>query len=328
MGRVSEQVWVFIISFFIALAAGFILIPALRRLKASQTVRDDGPSTHLKKTGTPMLGGLIILLPVILTSIKYMPAYRHIIFLLLSAIGFGLIGFADDMIKIVKRRKDGLMPRQKTFLLIFVSAALSIYAAYYSPLGTKVFIPFTGMARAITIPPVLYIPFLIFVMNATVNSVNLTDGVDGLAGSVTLVVLVFFTVVSAATEGMDFVKVFSSAAAGGCLGFLAFNIHPAKVFMGDTGSFALGGALASIAILLGIPWILAIAGIVYVVEALSDIIQVAHFKATGKRVFKMAPIHHHFELSGWKENKVVVVFTAVTLLFCILGMISLGMPPF
>ena len=328
MGRVSEQVWVFIISFFIALAAGFILIPALRRLKASQTVRDDGPSTHLKKTGTPTLGGLIILLPVILTSIKYMPAYRHIIFLLLSAIGFGLIGFADDMIKIVKRRKDGLMPRQKTFLLIFVSAALSIYAAYYSPLGTKVFIPFTGMARAITIPPVLYIPFLIFVMNATVNSVNLTDGVDGLAGSVTLVVLVFFTVVSAATEGMDFVKVFSSAAAGGCLGFLAFNIHPAKVFMGDTGSFALGGALASIAILLGIPWILAIAGIVYVVEALSDIIQVAHFKATGKRVFKMAPIHHHFELSGWKENKVVVVFTAVTLLFCILGMISLGMSPF
>jgi phospho-N-acetylmuramoyl-pentapeptide-transferase len=328
VGRVSEQVWVFIISFFIALAAGFILIPALRRLKASQTVRDDGPSTHLKKTGTPMLGGLIILLPVILTSIKYMPAYRHIIFLLLYAIGFGLIGFADDMIKIVKRRKDGLMPRQKTFLLIFVSAALSIYAAYYSPLGTKVFIPFTGMARAITIPPVLYIPFLIFVMNATVNSVNLTDGVDGLAGSVTLVVLVFFTVVSAATEGMDFVKVFSSAAAGGCLGFLAFNIHPAKVFMGDTGSFALGGALASIAILLGIPWILAIAGIVYVVEALSDIIQVAHFKATGKRVFKMAPIHHHFELSGWKENKVVVVFTAVTLLFCILGMLSLGMPPF
>jgi phospho-N-acetylmuramoyl-pentapeptide-transferase len=328
VGRVSEQVWVFIISFFIALAAGFILIPALRRLKASQTVRDDGPSTHLKKTGTPTLGGLIILLPVILTSIKYMPAYRHIIFLLLSAIGFGLIGFADDMIKIVKRRKDGLMPRQKTFLLIFVSAALSIYAAYYSPLGTKVFIPFTGMERAITIPPVLYIPFLIFVMNATVNSVNLTDGVDGLAGSVTLVVLVFFTVVSAATEGMDFVKVFSSAAAGGCLGFLAFNIHPAKVFMGDTGSFALGGALASIAILLGIPWILAIAGIVYVVEALSDIIQVAHFKATGKRVFKMAPIHHHFELSGWKENKVVVVFTAVTLLFCILGMISLGMSPF
>jgi phospho-N-acetylmuramoyl-pentapeptide-transferase len=328
VGRVSEQVWVFIISFFIALAAGFILIPALRRLKASQTVRDDGPSTHLKKTGTPMLGGLIILLPVILTSIKYMPAYRHIIFLLLSAIGFGLIGFADDMIKIVKRRKDGLMPRQKTFLLIFVSAALSIYAAYYSPLGTKVFIPFTGMARAITIPPVLYIPFLLFVMNATVNSVNLTDGVDGLAGSVTLVVLVFFTVVSAATESMGFVKVFSSAAAGGCLGFLAFNIHPAKVFMGDTGSFALGGALASIAILLGIPWILAIAGIVYVVEALSDIIQVAHFKATGKRVFKMAPIHHHFELSGWKENKVVVVFTAVTLLFCILGMLSLGMPPF
>lgn len=328
MGQVSEQVWIFIISFFIALIAGFVLIPALRRLKAGQTVRDDGPSTHLKKTGTPTLGGLIILLPVILTTIKFMPVYRHIIYLLFSTIGFGLIGFVDDMIKIVKRRKDGLTPRQKMFWLIFVSAAFSVYAAYYSPAGTKVFIPFSGLEKTITIPPVLFIPFVIFVMIATANSVNLTDGVDGLAGSVTLVVLVFFTVVSMSVEGMNYVKIFCSAASGGCLGFLAFNFHPAKVFMGDTGAFALGGALASIAILLGIPWILAIVGIVYVVEALSDIIQVAHFKATGKRFFKMAPIHHHFELSGWKENKVVIVFTAVTLLFCILGMISLGIPLF
>jgi phospho-N-acetylmuramoyl-pentapeptide-transferase len=328
VGKVSAQVWVFIISFFVAAAAGFILVPLLRRLKAGQTVRDDGPSTHLKKTGTPTMGGLLIILPIILTVLRFSTVYEQMIYMLFPTAGFGLIGFADDMIKVVKRSKDGLSPRQKMFWLLFVATAFSIYTAYYSPARTDIFVPFTGMKSVVSIPPFIFIPFTIFVMISAANSVNLTDGVDGLAASVTLVVFVFFAVVSMSRANWDFISIFSASAAGGCLGFLAFNIHPARVFMGDTGAFALGGALASSAILLGMPWILAIAGIVYVVEALSDIIQVAHFKATGRRVFRMAPIHHHFELSGWNENKVVIIFTAITVLFCILGLASLGISVF
>jgi len=311
---------VFVITFILAVIAGPILIPMLTRLKFGQTVRDDGPKTHYKKMGTPTIGGLIFLIPITLVSLYYSVSYPKILPMILVTLGFGLIGLIDDLIKVVKKRKDGLYPKQKMFGLLLISAGFAFYTAYFTDLGVDVTIPFIGTVNSV----IFYVLFTIFVLIATTNGVNLTDGLDGLAAGVTLIVMVFFTVVAMTRAEWDYIKIFAASVSGGCLGFLVFNIYPARVFMGDSGSLALGGAVATTAIMLKMPFILLVVGGVYVVEVLSDIIQVVSFKTRGKRVFKMAPIHHHFELSGWKETKVVAVFWTATLILCVVAFLILG----
>ena len=320
----STQVIAFIITFVLALIAGPLIIPVLKRLKFGQTVRDDGPATHLKKMGIPTMGGLIFLIPMILTALYYSVDYHGMLPMLLATVGFALIGFIDDFIKVVRKNKDGLNAKQKSFGQLIVGTAFSFYVAYSPALGTEMIIPFLGMDSLIKIPVWIFIPVVtLFIMYFFTNSVNLTDGVDGLAAGVTLIVAVFLAIVAMTRGEWDSVKIFCSITAGGCLGFLAFNIHPARVIMGDTGSLALGGAVTTAAVIMKMPWILVIAGGIYFIEGLSVIMQVASFKLTGKRIFRMAPIHHHFELSGWKETKVVKVFWIVTVIFCFLGFITL-----
>lgn len=319
----SAQVLAFAATFLMALIAGPIIITMLKRLKLGQTVRDDGPATHLKKMGIPTIGGLIFLIPMIITSVIFAPKYPDIIPMLLVTTGFGVVGFIDDMIKVVKKNKDGLSVAQKSFGQLLVSAAFAVYVAYSPSLGTGMILPFMGIDTVVELPVWLFIPFIILVMYLITNSVNLTDGVDGLCTGVTLIVAVFFTVVAMVRGEWDFVKLFCSITAGGCLGFLVFNIHPAKVFMGDTGSLALGGVVGAAAVIMKMPWMLLVVGAIYAVESLSVMIQVASFKLRGKRVFKMAPIHHHFELSGWAETKVVRVFWLITLVLCFIGFATL-----
>lgn len=318
----TMQVIAFVASFIIALISGPFIIPVLRRLKFGQTVRDDGPQSHLIKTGTPNIGGIIFLLPILLLSVVYSIKYPEILPLAFVTIAFGVIGFIDDLIKVVKKRKDGLYPSQKMIGLLAVSTIFALYVAQVTDIGTEIGIPFLSSNYTIDLKW-LFVPFVVFVLVATTNAVNITDGIDGLAAGVTLIVMVFFTLVAMTRGEWDYVKVFSAIVAGGCLGFLAFNTHPAKVFMGDTGSLALGGAVASIAIVMKMPLIIAIVGGIYVLEAASVILQVGSFKMRGKRIFKMAPIHHHFELSGWKETKVVAIFYIVTILLCVIGFFAL-----
>lgn len=313
------QVYVFVVTFVLTLIAGPIFIPVLTRLKFGQTVRDDGPKTHLKKMGTPTIGGLIFILPILLVSVYYARTNPHILALAFVTAGFGVVGFIDDFIKVVKKRKDGLYPKQKMLGLLIVAAIFTFYAAYFTDVGIDVSIPFLGTINSVW----FFIPFTVFVLVATTNSVNLTDGLDGLLAGITLIIMVFFTVVAMTRPEWGYLKVFSASVAGGCLGFLSFNLHPARVFMGDTGSLALGGAVGAIAIMLKMPFMILIIGAIYVIEALSVIIQVTSFKMTGKRVFKMAPIHHHFELMGWKETRVVAAFWLVTVVLCLLGLVLL-----
>ena len=320
---ISVQVIAFISAFTLAVIIGIIIIPMLKRFKFGQTVRDDGPSTHLAKTGTPTMGGLIFLIPITLISVILSFNYHEIIVLVIATLGFGAVGFIDDFIKISKKRKDGLYWDQKMIALLVVAVTFVIYAMEKGILNTEIIVPFMGVDYTFNLPIWFFVPFTILVLISTTNAVNLTDGIDGLAAGVTLIVMVFFTIVAMTRSEWDYIKIFSSIVAGGCLGFLAFNIHPAKVFMGDTGSLAFGGAVGAVSILMQMPWILLIAGIIYVIEALSVLIQVGYFKYKGKRVFKMAPIHHHFELSGWEETKVVTVFWIITLISCFIGMLVL-----
>lgn len=319
----SIQVIAFVIAFALALIAGPVFIPILRRLKFGQTVRDDGPATHLKKTGTPTMGGILFLIPLLVMSVYYAGVYPEILPLSFVTLGFGIIGFIDDFIKVVKKRKDGLYWDQKTLGLLLVAAIFTYYIIYVNKIGTEMVIPFMGLEAVIKLPLWFYIPFIIIVLYASTNAVNMTDGVDGLAAGVTLIVMVFFTILAMTRAEWDYIKIFSSIIAGGCLGFLAFNTHPAKVFMGDNGSLALGGAVGAVSVMMKVPWILFIVGIIYVLETLSVILQVGSYKLRGKRIFKMAPLHHHFELSGWKETKVVRVFWIVTILCCFIGFAAL-----
>lgn len=316
---VPVQVTSFIVTFILALIAGPILIPFLTRLKFGQTVRDDGPASHFKKTGTPTMGGLIFLIPITLVSLYFIPEYREIQVMLLVTLGFGAIGFIDDFIIAVKKRKDGLYANQKTLLQILVAAIFAVYVCLYTDAASGVMIPFTQYE----VPVWAYMFFIVILMYATTNSVNLTDGLDGLCSGVTLIVMVFFTIVAMTRNDWDTVKIFSSSVAGGCLGFLVFNLHPARVFMGDTGSLALGAAVGAIAVMMKMPLILLVVGAIYVMESLSVIIQVTSYKLRRKRVFRMAPIHHHFELSGWKETKVVYVFWTATVILCVIGLVIL-----
>ena len=306
-----------LLSFSISVILCPIVIPFLKWLKFGQYVRDDGPKSHLKKAGTPTMGGLIILI--------YLRDYPEILPVIFATVGFGLIGFLDDYIKIVMRRSLGLRAWQKLVLQLLVTIIFVYYYTQRLHYEMQMLIPFTGgiaSGRYIVLPGWLFIPFLFFVMVGTVNGTNFTDGLDGLASSVTLLIAVFFTVVAIGTGST--VAPVCAAVAGALMGFLVFNVYPASVFMGDTGSLALGGFVASTALLLKMPLYILIVGMIYLVEVLSVILQVGYFKIThGRRIFKMAPIHHHFEQSGWSETKVVAVFSIVTALFCLIALAAL-----
>ncbi|HWR62212.1 MAG TPA: phospho-N-acetylmuramoyl-pentapeptide-transferase [Clostridia bacterium] len=307
-------------AFVLALVVGPIFIPVLTRMKFGQTVRDDGPQSHLKKTGTPTMGGIIIIVAAAVVSLAFSKD-KDMLLLLITTLLFGLIGFADDYLKIKNKRSLGLRAWQKMAAQLLVSVFVAFVASGVSQVGTEILIPFTGKFLDLGI---LYIPFVVFVFVATVNSVNLTDGLDGLAGGITVVVLGFFSVIALAAGHVGLL-VFTGAMIGALLGFLRFNSHPAQVFMGDTGSLALGGAVAALAVITKLPLFVLIIGAVYVAETLSVMIQVAYFKLTGgKRFFKMAPLHHHFELSGWDESKVVSVFIIISIILSLIGILGLA----
>ncbi len=305
------------ISFILGIIFCPLLIPVLRRLKFGQTERDDGPESHLKKQGTPTMGGIAILAAFAIGGIFFIKENPDGLVVLLVTLGFGIIGFIDDYIKVVKKRSLGLTPIQKIIGQFIITGLFTFYIIK-SGIGTDILIPFTkGMTIDLGI---IYIPFLFVAVIGTVNGVNLTDGLDGLASGVTLIVAVFFMMVAwAAGSG---ILPIAGAAAGSLLAFLIFNAYPAKVFMGDTGSLALGGFVAATAFILKMPIFIIIVGFIYLIESLSVIIQVGYFKKTGKRIFKMAPIHHHFELCGWSETKVVTVFYIVTAMLCLIGLFA------
>lgn len=309
-----------LVAFVLSVIMGPVIIPVLRRLKMGQTEREDGVKSHLKKAGTPTMGGVIILLSVVITSVFYMRDHPKIIPILFVTLGFGLIGFLDDYLKVVMRRSDGLFPRQKMALQIVVTAVFAFYVIKFTDVSLAMLIPFSG-GKYLDIGW-LSIPLLFFAVIGTVNGVNFTDGLDGLASSVTVLVATFFTVVAIGTKSG--IEPVTCAVVGALLGFLLFNVYPASVFMGDTGSLALGGFVASTAYMLQMPVFIIIVGLIYLVEVLSVIIQVTYFKKTGgKRIFKMAPIHHHFELCGWSETRVVAVFAVLTAILCLVGLMAL-----
>ncbi len=314
----SKIIVAFVVGFIASIVLGPIIIPILHKLKFGQNIRKEGPQSHLKKAGTPTIGGLIFIISIVIVMIcsRYGLTDKGMI-VLYGTLAFGLIGFLDDILKIVHKENEGLTAKQKFALQIVFSVAIAIYG--YKIIGTAISIPFTDMQLDLG---VFYIPFVIFYFLAVTNAVNLTDGLDGLATSVTILVLTFFSIV-ATKLGVSSVAVFSVGLTGALLGFLRYNAYPAKVFMGDTGSLALGGAIATIMLVLQTPLLVIIVGGIYVIENLSVIIQVTSFKLTGKRVFKMAPIHHHFEHCGWSEVKIVTVFSVVTFVLCIIGFISL-----
>lgn len=302
-----------------------IIIPFLKKMKFGQYVRDNGPHAHLKKAGTPTMGGIIILACTIITSLMYTKGNSEILPVLFATAGFGMIGFLDDYIKVVMKRSLGLKPLQK---LVLQAAVAGVFVYYYLvKLGYKpgFLVPFTGGINNgyyVTMPLPVFIVFVFFVMLGTVNGTNFTDGLDGLASSVTLLVAIFFTV---AASGMKSgITPVTASVAGSLMGFLLYNVYPASVFMGDTGSLALGGFVSSAALMLELPLFIVIAGAVYLIEVLSVIIQVVYFKLSGgRRFFKMAPIHHHFEQCGWSETKVVTVFSAFTAVMCLISLVSL-----
>ena len=309
-----------LISFALSVIMGPVIIPVLRRLKMGQTEREDGVQSHLKKAGTPTMGGVIILLSIVITSVFYIPSYPKIIPILFVTLGFGLIGFLDDYLKVVMKRSDGLYPKQKMALQIVMTAVFAFYLVKFTDVSLAMLIPFSG-GQYLNIGW-LAIPLLFFAVIGTVNGVNFTDGLDGLASSVTVLVATFFTVAALGTDSG--ISPITCAVVGALLGFLLFNVYPASVFMGDTGSLALGGFVASTAYMLQMPIFIIIVGLIYLVEVLSVIIQVTYFKKTGgKRIFKMAPIHHHFELCGWSETRVVAVFSIITAILCLIALMAM-----
>jgi len=312
----------FLVSLAVTAAAGIFLIPALRRAKAGQSIREDGPVWHNKKQGTPTMGGIMFIAGItaacLVAGFGEMRdgAFSHI-YVLLSALAFAAIGFIDDYEKLRKKQNLGLRAMHKLALQIVVAVGFALLMGLSGNMATDLYVPFFNVSFAI--PEPLYYIFAVFVAVATVNSVNITDGADGLATGVSIPVAACYTLV-AFMWGYSALGVFAAALAGGLAGFLVFNFHPAKVFMGDTGSLFLGGAVCAMAFALGIPLVLVLLGFVYFVEALSDIIQVSYYKLTkGKRVFKMAPIHHHFEMCGWNEYKLFAVFTGVSAIFAVVS---------
>ena len=309
-----------LISFVLSVILGPVVIPILRRLKMGQTEREEGVQSHLKKAGTPTMGGVIILASIVITCLFFLKDYPKILPILFLTVGFGLIGFLDDYLKVVLKRSDGLLPWQKMGLQILITGIFAFYMVKIANVPLTLKIPF--LSGEYLDLGIFTIPVLFIVVIGTVNGVNFTDGLDGLVSSVTVLVATFFTVVAIGTQSG--IEPITCAVVGALLGFLLFNVYPASVFMGDTGSLALGGFVAATAYMLQMPLFIAIVGLIYLVEVLSVMIQVAYFKKTGgKRIFKMAPIHHHFELCGWSETRVVAVFSIITAVLCLIALAAI-----
>ena len=321
---INESILAIIIAFAVSAILCPIVIPFLHKLKFGQQVREDGPQAHLKKQGTPTMGGLVFLTAVVITSLLYIRDYPRIIPVLFMTVGFGVIGFLDDYIKIVMKRSEGLNPVQKLIGQFIITGIFVYYLVCSGEVGTSMLVPFTGgFEHGLYLNlGFLFIPFVFFVVLGTDNGVNFTDGLDGLCTSVTILVATFLTIISIGENSG--ISPITGAVVGSLLGFLLFNVYPAKVFMGDTGSLALGGFVSASAFMMQIPLFIPIIGLIYLVEVLSVIMQVSYFKAThGKRIFRMAPIHHHFELGGWSETRVVAVFSIVTALLCLVAYLGL-----
>lgn len=326
----KTQMIMLIISFIVTIIIALIIIPILKKIKVGQIEREDGPESHLKKQGTPTMGGIIFMISIIicvttayiyLNKINETNIARNLLPMLCLTMGFGLIGFIDDFKKLVLKNTVGLKPSYKMLGLLIISVAYTLFIVKYSNVGTETFIPF--FKKYINLPLYIYIPFAILVILATTNAINLTDGIDGLSSCVSILIITCLTAIAIILQKNE-VVIFGSIVVGAILGFLIFNLHPAKIFMGDTGSLFLGGVISSIALYLRVPLLLLIIALIPILETISVIIQVLYFKKTGKRIFKMAPLHHHFELSGWSENKVVIIFSLITLLVCIIGIFAVA----
>ena len=322
------QIKVLLLAFGVTVLLSLVIIPILRRLRVGQNERDDGPQTHMTKQGTPTMGGIIMVISILICAaggfLYYLRQEKEVamnlIPLVAATIGFGLIGFVDDFKKVVLKNTKGLRPMHKMLGLTVIAVAFIIYLTYSLGMGTDIVIPF--MKTNIILPIWVYIPFTVFTMLAVTNSLNLTDGVDGLATSVSAIIITTLTIIAIISDIKE-VTVFGSLLVGTCIGFLIFNLHKAKVFMGDTGSLMLGGAIGVIAVYLKMPLLLVMVALIPAIETVSVMIQVLYFKKTGTRILKMAPLHHHFELSGWRENKVVSVFCIITLILCVIGLYAI-----
>lgn len=321
------QVIYLIVSFVLTAILGKLIIPILKKLKIGQSERLDGPRAHLKKQGTPTMGGIMMIISiVVMTAIycilagtnteKIMP----ILAVCISNIGFGIIGFIDDFKKVVLKNTEGLNPKLKMLGLLVIATIYTIFLVQFTENGTDIIIPIINYN--LVLPLWIYVPFTILVMLSATNAVNLTDGVDGLAGSVCAIMVTAISIISIKL-GYESISIFGSIVVGTCLGFLIYNFYKAKVMMGDTGSLLLGGIIASMTIYMKLPLILLIVAIIPILETLSDILQVMYFRRTGKRLFRMAPLHHHFELKGWRENKVVAVFSGITLIASLIAVFIL-----
>ena len=305
------------VSFIATVILGLIVVPILKKKKIGQVVREDGPKSHLQKNGTPIMGGVIMLIVINIIMAVFVKNNIILVLPMVATLGFGLIGFLDDFKKLYLQNPEGMSPKAKMLGLFVVTAALIVLYLYVFKLGTTTIIPFINQPVNLALP--VFILFIAFILLGTTNAVNLTDGLDGLATGVVAIIMTFFTLVALKQQNYEMV-IFSSTVVGSCIGFLIFNMHPAKVFMGDTGSLALGGAVAIAAICLKMPLILALVALVCIIDTISVMLQVVYFKITkGKRLFKMAPFHHHLELSGYKETTVVAIFWLVTLICCIIG---------
>ena len=305
------------VSFIATVIVGMIVVPILKKKHLGSDVRKDGPQSHLKKSGTPIMGGIIMILVVTCILAFYLKDYPVLVLPMIAILGFGLIGFIDDFKKLVLKDPEGISPKIKMLGLILITAIILGLYLFVFDLGTTIIIPFVDQPISLGIP--LFIIFAAFILLGTTNAVNLTDGLDGLATGVVAIIMTFFTLVALKQQNTEMV-IFASSMVGSCIGFLLFNIHPAKVFMGDTGSLALGGAVAIISLILKMPLYLAIVALVCIIDTVSVILQVLYFKATkGKRLFKMAPFHHHLELRGYKETTVVMIFWIITVICCVIA---------
>ena len=303
-----------IVAFVATFVVGLFVMPILKIVKVGQVVRNDGPKEHLKKQGTPTMGGIIMLIVIVVILAINSIKYPTLILAIISILGFGLVGFIDDYKKLVKKNTKGLSPLKKIFGLVLVTAIFIFMYLKVFKLGTDITLPF--ISSPITLSVGAFIIFIAFILIGTSNAVNLTDGLDGLASGVVAIIMTFFTIVAVKNSNTEMI-ILGASSVGTCLAFLLFNFHPAKVFMGDTGSLALGGAVAAIAIMMKMEVYLAIVAFVCIIDTLSVILQVTYFKLTkGKRIFKMAPFHHHLELSGMKETKVVILFWVITAILC------------
>lgn len=309
-----------LLSFLVSVLLGPVIIPFLKRLKAGQTIRDEGPKSHLKKNGTPTMGGILILSAMIVTSLFYMKDYPEIKPILLLTLGFGLIGFLDDYIKVILKRSMGLTPLQKMAGQLVVTGLFAYYLLKVTDISLAAKIPFMpGVELDLGW---LNIPLLFFIIIGSVNGANFTDGLDGLAASVTVLAASFLSAAAIGTGTR--IEPITCAVAGALMGFLLFNVYPASVFMGDTGSLALGGFVAASAYMMQLQLFIPIIGFIYVIEVVSVILQVVYFKVTGgKRLFRMAPLHHHFELGGWSETRIVAVFSIITAILCLVALIAM-----